>query len=206
MNSDMHNDAGHLTALGWTMFALYLAAALLAFRVAASVRSRLPAVSRQPSADSRQPSAVSRQWTLQTGRIWLWLGVVLAALGVNKPLDLQTRLIELGRQIAGKEHLLAYRAEFYALFFAGFLLAVIALLALVAFRWRGPIGRFGRQLPLAAGGCALVGAYIVVRAASITHVDLMLGFDLEQRNPFLWLLEAGGLLLIIVGALRKIKS
>jgi len=73
------------------------------------------------------------------------------------------------------------------------------------FRLPGQIGRFGRQLPLAAGGCALVCAYIVIRAASIDHIDQMQGFDLEQI-PFLWLLEASGLMLIIVQALRNTDS
>jgi hypothetical protein len=182
MNSDMHNNAGHLTALGWTTFALYLVAAFLSFR-AASVLARC-----QPSENSR---------------IWIWLGVVLAALGVNKPLDLQTRLIELGRHIAGEQHLMARRNELYAFFFAGFMLAVIALFAGIAFRWRELIGRFGRQFPLATVGCALICAYVVIRAASITRVDLMLGWNLE-RTPFLWLLEAGGLVLI-VQALRGVK-
>jgi len=181
MNSDMHMD-GHLTVLGWTNFALYLVAALLAFR-AAFVSSRLP-------------------WSSETGRVWVWLGVILAMLGLNKQLDLQTLLIKLGRQIAGKENLSANRAELHVLFFLGFILGIIALFVAVRFRLPGHIGRFGRQLPLAAVGCVLVCAYIVIRAASIDRVDLMLGFDFE-RIPFLWLLEAGGLLLIITQALGK---
>jgi hypothetical protein len=181
MNSDMHMD-GHLTVLGWTNFALYLVAALLAFR-AAFVSSRLP-------------------WSSETGRIWIWLGIILAVLGLNKQLDLQTLLIELGRQGARREHLLEYRPELHVLFFLGFILGIIALFVAVRFRLPGHIGRFGRQLPWAAGGCAMVCAYIVIRATSIEHIDQMLGFDLEQI-PFLWLLEAGGLLLIIVQALGK---
>jgi hypothetical protein len=182
MNSEMHTD-GHLTALGWTNFALYLIAALLSFRTAASVRGQ-------------QSSA--------TGRVWLWIGVILAALGLNKQFDLQTLLIELGRQFAGADHLRAYRAELHALFFLGFMLAIILLLALVMLRFSAEAVRFARQLPLAAAGCILVCAYIVIRAVSIDNVDLMLGFDFE-RIPFLWLLEAGGLLLIIVQALREPK-
>jgi hypothetical protein len=182
MNSEMHLD-GHLTALGWTTFALYLIAALLSFRAATVSRFRNSAA---------------------LGRIWVGLGVILAALGLNKPLNLQTLLIQLGRQIAGAGHLLAFRAEFHVIFFLGFMLAIIAVLVLVMFRLRCQIGRFGRQLPLAAGGCVLVCAYIVIRVASIDRVDRMLGFDLE-RIPFLWLLEAGGLLLIIVQALRNMK-
>ena len=191
MNSDMH-VAGQLTSLGWTTFALYMAAALLAFR-AAFVSSR------------RQRSVVRSQWSSETGRIWVWLGAILGALGLNKQLDLQTLLIELGRQAAQREQLLEYRRELHALFFLGFVLVIIALLAAVRFRLPGQIARFGRQLPWAAGGCALICAYIVIRAAAIDHMDQMLGFDWETI-PFLWLLEAGGLLLIMVQALRKNKT
>ncbi len=197
MNSEMHDDAGHLTVVGWTNFALYLIAALLAFRAAVLIRSL-------PSTVRGQQSVVSGQWSFSSSRVWFWLGVLLAALGLNKPLDLQTWLIGLGRRIAGTEHLLAYRAGLYVLFFLGFLLSIIALLVVVRFRLPGWIGRFARQLPLAAGGCALVGAYIVIRAADIDHVDELLGVDLE-RIPFLWLLEAGGLLLISAQALRQPK-
>ena len=197
MNSEMHDDTGHLTSLGWTMFAFYLIAALLSFRAAASVRS-------QSSTGSGRQSVVSCQWSSSSGRVWLWLGVILAALGLNKQLDLQTRLIALGRQIAGAEHLLAHRAELYALSFLGFMLAIIVLLALVMLRFSAEAVRFARRLPLAAAGCFLICAYIVIRAASIDNMDLMLGFDFE-RIPFLWLLETGGLLLIIVQALLNPK-
>jgi hypothetical protein len=190
----MHVD-GRLTVLGWTTFALYLIAALLAFRAAASARS-------QSSPVRHQPSVVSGQWSSSSGRVWIWVGIILAALGLNKPLDLQTRLLKLGRQIADADNLSAYRAELHALFFLGFILAFIALLVLVLLRRRAQIVYFCRQRPLAAGGCVLVCAYILIRAVSISGVDFMLGFDFG-RIPFSWLLEAGGLLLIIVQAICK---
>jgi hypothetical protein len=191
MNFDMHDDAERLTALGWTMFALYLIAALFSFRAAAgSVRG--------------QPPVVSSQWSSQTGRFWIWLGVILAALGLNKPLNLQTRLIELGRRITGREHLTAHSTGLHILFFLGFILLVILFFAAIVPRFSCHLGRFARQLPLAAGGCVLICLYIFIRAASIDRVDQMLGFHLDHV-PFLWLLEAGGLMLVIVQALRAAK-
>ena len=181
MNSNMH-DGGRLTLVGWTNFALYTVAALLAFR-AALISCR-------------------RSWPSETRRIWFCVGVLLAALGLNKPLDLQTWLIELGRQFAGRENLSAHRTGLHVLFFLVFAAALVALFIMVKLRFSAVLGSFARRLPLAAGGCLLVCAYIVIRAASITHVDLMLGVDLE-RIPFLWLLEACGLLLIIIQSLRK---
>jgi hypothetical protein len=112
MNSEMHL-AGHLTALGWITFALYMIAALLSFRAAA--------VSRFKNSDAMD-------------RIWIWLGAILAVLGLNKQLDLQTLLIELGRQIARTGRLYDYRLELHALFFLGFVLVSIALFVAVMFR------------------------------------------------------------------------
>lgn len=175
MDSNMHVE-GHLTALGWTMLALYVVAALLTFRVAAV-------------ADFANSPKM--------GRVWICLGIILAALGLNKQVDLQTLLIELGRHMALREHLFEYRLELYFIFFVGFILGTIALLATVMLRFSTELRTFARQFPLAFGGCGLISIYIVIRAASIDNVDFMLGIDLTQI-PFLWLLEAGGLLLIII--------
>lgn len=179
MNSEMHL-AGHLTALGWITFALYMVAAVLSFRGAIIARAHNSAA---------------------IGRIWNWLGAILAVLGLNKQLDLQTLLIEFGRLVARREHLYEYRIELHALFFLGFIVGIIAVLVLLIVRLPVQIRCFGRQLPLAAIGCILVCVYIVIRAASIDHVDQMMRLDFE-RIPFLWLLEASGLTLIIVQALR----
>lgn len=180
MNSEMH-QAGQLTPLGWMTFALYMVAALLSFRAAVVSRSHQSAA---------------------TGRVWNWLCAILAALGLNKQFDLQTLLIKFSRNLASNEHLFEYRLKLYVLFFLIFVLAIAALILLITFRKPGQIAKFSHQLPLAAGGCVLISAYIVIRATSIDHIDLMLGVNLE-RIPFLWLLEAGGLMLIIFQALRK---
>lgn len=176
----MH-QGGHLTALGWTTLALYLAASLVSFRAAVVCRS--------------QDSATTR-------RAWVWLGVILAVLGLNKEIDLQTLLIELGRQLAFSEHLYKYRLQFHTVFFLGFVLLLVGWLTVTLLRSPAKIQRLVRQLPLVAIGCASICAYIVIRAASIDHVDQILGFDFEHI-PFLWLLEAGGLLLIIVQGFLK---
>ena len=171
----MHVE-GHLTALGWAMLALYLVTALLTFRAAFVANF----------ASSPKMS-----------RVWICLGVILAVLGLNKQVDLQTLLIELGRHMALREHLFAYRLELYFIFFVVFILGIIALLATVILRFSTELRTFARRFPLALCGCGLISIYIVIRATSIDNVDFMLGFDLTQI-PFLWLLEAGGLMLIII--------
>jgi hypothetical protein len=166
---------GDPTVLGWTTFALYLIASILSFRIASA--SRLTG-----SASFRH--------------IWGLIALMLVGLGVNKQLDLQTLIIQLARQVAFIGHLYEYRFALHALFFLG----LMFLLAVVLFRWWTKLRLFSRQLPMAATGCAFVLSYIMVRAASIDRVDRLIGFDLEGI-PFLWLLEVGGLTMIIAQAL-----
>ncbi|HXW13857.1 MAG TPA: hypothetical protein VEN79_05045 [Terriglobia bacterium] len=176
----MHDAAERLTVLGWTSFALYTIAALLSFR--AALGSRI------------QKSGLEC--------IWNWLGTILAALGLNKLLNLQTSCIQLGRQFAVRENLMAYRQVLESFFFLGFTTGIMLMCLWAVLRRPAVTSLFLRKLPLAAVGLLLICLYIVIRAACFEHVDKMLGFELE-RIPFFWLLEAGGLALIIVQALRR---
>jgi hypothetical protein len=169
--------AGDPTLLGWTTFALYLIAVVLSFRAAKVSRSRNQAV---------------------VGQVWSWIALGLLVLGLNKQLDLQTWIIHFAGRIAKRENVYEYRRTLHALFFLG----LITLSVVIALRWSANLRVFARQVPMAASGCALVTAYLVVRAASIDQVDRLLGFDLE-RTPGLWLLEVGGLGMVIVGGQLK---
>ena len=162
---------GDPTVLGWMTFALYLVAAVVSFRAATVIRSR-------------QATEFSRAWSL--------IALGLLVLGLNKQLDLQTVLIHFAGRVAQREHFYEYRQALHAFFFVG----LFGLTGIVLFRWSAKIKMFARQFRMAAIGCALVAAYILVRAASIDQVDQLLGFDLE-RIPCLWVLEVGGLGLVI---------
>ncbi|MDE3098028.1 MAG: hypothetical protein KGJ88_01005 [Verrucomicrobiota bacterium] len=173
----MHAN-GHLTAVGWTTCGLYFIAAAAAWHAAVISRGHAPA---------------------GAARIWAWLGVLLAALGVNKVIDAQTLLIEAGRRLARKENVYKYHRGLERLFFGVLALILVTLLATWIFRRRGRVANFIRGLPGLAAGCGLILIYILLRAASIEHIDAWMGVNFEAI-PFLWLLEAGGLGLIIVNA------
>lgn len=185
--------AGHLTALGWTTFTLYMIAAVLCLRTSAHNRSSVIRIHRSTSCSQRSPGG---------SRAWLWLGVILAMLGLNKPIDLQTLLIGLGRWIAGKAKLSPHSPWLHALFFLGFVVFIILLFLVLLLRIRIGMGTFGRQHPLATAGCCSIFVYVIIRAISITGVDKLLGWNL-QHIPSLWMLEAGGLMLIIIQGLHK---
>jgi len=99
--------------------------------------------------------------------LWMGLSVALGALGINKQLDLQTGLTELGRIMARDEGWYEMRRVVQL----SFVLAV-AVGALVA---AAAMAILTRKTPwptrgVTAGAAALL-AFIVIRAASFHHID-----------------------------------
>lgn len=132
-------------------------------------------------------------------RCWLGLATVLAALGVNKQLDLQSALTELGRVVAREQGWYDYRSEVQRVFVAS--VAVVALLAMVA------VASSMRRMPfatkVAAAGLCLLSAFVVIRAASFHHFDVFIGARwLGVRTN--WVLEIGGIALILAAALWRV--
>ncbi len=179
-------QAGDPTVLGWATFALYLIASVCSLRAS---------IIRRPfdHADSDPEQA----------RVWRVLAVMLLLLGLNKELDLQTALTKLGRQLALAEDLYASRRVIQIIF----LVSLLLVLGLVAGKFFKTLQKFARTHPLAGTGGALVATYVVIRAASIEHVDQLLGFDLEDVWA-LGLVELLGTILVIAGAIqtKKLKS
>jgi NADH:ubiquinone oxidoreductase subunit K len=125
---------------------------------------------------------------------WRTLAVALAVLGVNKQLDLQTALTELGRMLATDEGWYESRHRVQRVFIlaVGSVAATIGMGLLVVMR-RAPLGT---RISL-VGFCALL-AFVVVRASSFHHVDLFIRsrwWGIKGN----WLMEVGGLLVILAG-------
>ena len=143
-----HPVFGDPTALGWVTTFGYFLAAGLCFRVW-MVRRR--------AAD---------HGTL----FWLALALFMLLLGVNKQLDLQTLLTEVGRGLARRQGWYEGRRAVQEGFIAGVAAAGCAAVVLFVL-----LARRG----LAADGLAVIGAavligFIVIRAASFHHVDHIL--------------------------------
>ena len=168
---------GDPTVLGWTTFALYLIAA------ACSLRCGLI------GGKSGNPSELGHVWRVQAG--------VFLLLGLNKQLDLQTALIELGRRLTLFAGWYQYRREIQILFFAG----LVAMGCVVVVKHSNAMRNFGRKHPLAASGDVLIGAYILIRTIYMDHLGEMMGFDLENV-PGLWVAEILGLIFVISEAIK----
>ena len=126
---------------------------------------------------------------------WLGVAAIFLFLAINKQLDLQSLLTEVGRAAAkaqgwyGKHRF--YQVAFVAI--AGLAGALIMLSAIWHFRFRGG------SLKLALCGLGFTCTFVVLRAASIHHVDGWLGSEVVglQWN---WLLELSGITTVTVGA------
>lgn len=155
------NDPG---ALPWIIVAAYALATLLA-TLAASV-------------------ATGRERTF-----WIAVAAALAFLGMNKQLDLQTDLTEIIRTMAGANagyswHEYSWRRDLQGFFLLSILLASAAGLALLWFWLRYS----ATTVKWAAGGVAVLLAFVFIRAAAFHHIDYWLPIRFAARGD-VWSLE-----------------
>ena len=126
----------------------------------------------------------------------LTLTLAMTVLAVNKQLDLQSLLTEIGRDAAKAQGWYEDRQTFQTIFIAA--IAGVAGLGFVVSLWI--LRRRWRESTLALVGVAFLLAFVVVRAASFHHVDQGLG-ETWVGLRFNWILELGGILLVGVGSL-----
>jgi NADH:ubiquinone oxidoreductase subunit K len=165
---------GDPTVVGWITVVLYFAAACACWWIARTKRDELTAAEHF---------------------VWRTLAVGLAALGVNKQLDLQSALTELGRILANDEGWYNYRHRVQRVFILGVgaTAVVIGVGLLIVLRRSSAATRLTML-----GACTLL-AFVVIRASSFHHVDVFISSTWWGIRGN-WLVEVGGLLVILVGA------
>ena len=143
--------------------------------------------------DSLSPALAARER-------WFWklllLGVV--SLGINKQLDLQSALTEVGRMAAARWGWYEVRHQVQVVFIAALLVLALGIAGLLVHRVRGAPAATG----WAAAGTGGLLLFVVLRAAAFHHVGTRLGQPLAGL-PVAWGLEAGNLLVILAGAHRR---
>jgi hypothetical protein len=170
---------------GWLTVVLYVAAATACFWVARDIRRR----------EGTAP--------LTRREFWLWCActILLGLLGVNKQLDLQTALTELGRILARNQGWYARRAHVQKEFIAGLcVLAVVAASALFML-----LRRLGRHVKTAALGLCFIGLFVLIRASSFHKVDNFLGSRLVHLRMN-WILEMGGISIVLWAGLGRWRA
>lgn len=131
---------------------------------------------------------------------WFWrvLFVAMVTLGINKQLDLQSAFTEIGRIVADRQGWYAERRQVQLAFIAGAAIMGTTLFSLALYlTWGTP----------ATTRWALVGSsglvvFVIIRAASFHHVDVMLSQRLSGLK-INWLMEMGAQLVIIASAWRR---
>jgi hypothetical protein len=168
------------TVLGWSVVAVYLAAAL-----ACGWAARIAFVT--PGLKGRCP-------------IWSLLAAMLMFLGVNKQLNLQTLLIVLGRRAAWAGGWYGRRRVAQAVFSAAFALLTGAAVFLLASRAR----TFFDENRFALGGVIVLAVFVLLRAVTINHGDDWFGVALHD-DQWGWILEMSGSSLLAHSARRFVS-
>lgn len=167
---------GDPSLLGWVTVGLYFIAALMCFRYLITASFGYGCKREQ--------------------LFWLLTGLLLAALAVNKQLDLQSALTAAGRCIAKAQGWYENRREVQRDLIMMLIIFCIFGFAVMLWWLRG----LWRNTGIAALGLAFVASFVLVRAVSFHHFDALLKMHLAGMRMN-GLLEWSGPLLIILATL-----
>lgn len=171
---------GDPTVMGWLTVVLYTLGAWYSYRVATTHSNLL------------RPGE---------GALW-WIFVYgLLALGINKQLDLQSALTEIGRILASQQGWYEKRREVQILFTYGVVtFATFAIVVMVFLVRKAP-----RVTLIALAGSVCLLSFVVIRTASFEHFNLFADsiiYDVSMNS----ILEVGGLCIIIISARLRLKN
>jgi len=176
-NGKWHPGIGDPSLAGWLTTACYFLAALLSVRRAWTVRSVV--------IFGRRPFI-----------FWVACGVLMLSLGINKQLDLQQLLTQLGRDWARAGGWYGERRTLQIAFVTW--VAGVTIVGLIAAGWF--VRRLRLQYPMAVIGLMFTSCFIGVRTASFHHVDHFLRFH-SSGFRMNWALEIGGIAIIAIAAM-----
>lgn len=162
--------------MGWITVLCYAISALLAFKT--------------------YRNALAASQTKIEVTFFLCLALTLALLTVNKQLDLQTLLTAAARcesQISGWY---ANRRSKQAFFILMLILLGLACIMLSTYILRQHI----RKLVLVIIGIGFLLTYILIRAVSFHHIDILIGTTIATWR-INWIVELNGIFLVVFGTL-----
>ncbi len=178
---------GDPTLMGWVTVAAYFYAAYLAARAFQKSRVRARAHTDARGVEAKHDRALAS--------LWLLITVAMLLLGQNKQLDLQSFFTQTARDLAMSQGWYEERRKYQLIFIATMGLLSAICTAALAFYLRRVLGR----VKGAVFGLGLIASFVVVRAASFHHVDILLTHGPVRLN---WVLELGGIALIARSAHR----
>jgi hypothetical protein len=134
---------------------------------------------------------------------WVWyiLGTAMILLSLNKQLDLQILITNLGRSMAREGGWYAQRRLIQRIAVWG--VSIVGLIGLTGAAV--VLRRNFREFGLALIGCVLLGTFVVIRAASFYHVESLFESWPSLGNLINVGLELGGAGLLALGAYQSVK-
>jgi len=199
---------GDPNVMGWVTVVAYLCAAYLCFAVHRTWRAAAGPASKARTwgpvalallGQRRRLAALPE--AVRMSALWNALALGLLLLGINKQLDLQTAITEIGRMIARDLDWISIRRTLQVYFILIILLFGLWILRSVVLLARGN----ARRLWPALAGTVFILVFVAIRALSFHHIDYLLGDDLGGFR-LNWALELGGIGLIIFGAVRELRT
>ena len=175
---------GDPTVVGWLTVGAYLLTAWFCLRAARASQGVADPTLRRRAA-----------------LLWYLLAGVLLTLAINKQLDLQTLLTEVGRALAKAHGWYGLRRKVQA----AFILVLVAGGCTAALAFALITAPVLRQARLAFYGLLVVLVFVLIRASSFHHVDQLLGWSLGGVKLF-GIMEFAGAACIAVSAWRYAKQ
>ena len=167
---------GDPTIGGWVTVVLYLLACVSCWKTAGVV--------------------LRRDWNGQSDSyVWRAISIAFFFLGINKQLDLQSAMTELGRIVAFAGGWYEQRQTVQVYFVIGVAaVCVAATLILLFWTRKSPI-----QTWLALVGSTFVLGYVLIRATSFHHIDHFIGGRVLGFK-WNWILEMTGIAIVLLAS------
>lgn len=182
---------GDPSLMGWLTVVAYFAAAYFALEAARTSRYGERCLARVAPREAANQHQLTKLWILAT--------VVMVALGINKQLDLQTWFTETMRDAARAQGWYEQRRDFQVAFIGAIALAGALGTLTLAYQVRRVVNRVAG----AVLGLGVIVSFVVVRAASFHHVDVLLGTGSVRLN---WVFELTGIALVGWSARRSVLA
>lgn len=109
------------------------------------------------------------------GQFWWGLTLVMLALGINKQLDLQSWFTEIGRDLALQYGWYGQRRMVQGVFIGSLLVSAMLVWLFLVKRW----SNWDKYRRKGTYGLLLLVVFVIARATSFHHVDILLGLNLD---------------------------
>ena len=133
--------------------------------------------------------------------LWLLITITILALGINKQLDLQSLLTQIGKYFAYHNDWYDQRRHYQRLFITSILALSIIAMATLFFVYKPVL----RKHYIAIFGLCFLLAFVVIRASSFHNVDELLTADF-QGIRFNWAMEISGIFLVSLNAYQLLTG